>query len=242
MRASTAAALGAVLAAAGAQAADLAAVKQRGVLRVLHVPVAGSTEFFAAAADGTGVGFDREVLEGFAGLHRLRLEPVALDGWAKLAPALVRGEVVPTRNVVVTRKPAPALHDLEALKATRVGTIAGSSMEEAIRTAGIAAARVDSSIPPGGLPAALARGQVDAVVMGVEDAIAHQRADPALQLGMFLGPPGSLAYGVRKQDVELLAALTEYVDNLRRTPSWNRLVVKYFGEAAPEILRRARAE
>jgi hypothetical protein len=29
---------------------------------------------------------------------------------------------------------------------------------------------------------------------------------------------------------------------VRRTPTWNRLVVKYFGEDAPEILKRARAE
>jgi hypothetical protein len=30
------------------------------------------------------------------------------------------------------------------------------------------------------------------------------------------------------------------VSNLRKTPTWSRLVVKYFGDAAPEILRKAR--
>ena len=35
-------------------------------------------------------------------------------------------------------------------------------------------------------------------------------------------------------------ALNEYLGNQRRTPTWNRLVVKYFGSAAPDILRRAR--
>ena len=39
---------------------------------------------------------------------------------------------------------------------------------------------------------------------------------------------------------ELLAALNDYVSNVRRTPTWNRLVVKYFGEAAPEVLKAAR--
>jgi hypothetical protein len=29
---------------------------------------------------------------------------------------------------------------------------------------------------------------------------------------------------------------------VRRTPTWSRLVVKYFGEEAPEILKRAREE
>jgi hypothetical protein len=27
---------------------------------------------------------------------------------------------------------------------------------------------------------------------------------------------------------------------MRRTPTWNRLVVKYFSQAAPEVLRKAR--
>jgi hypothetical protein len=30
--------------------------------------------------------------------------------------------------------------------------------------------------------------------------------------------------------------------NLRRTPTWNRLVLKYFGEQAPDILKRARGQ
>ena len=57
---------------------------------------------------------------------------------------------------------------------------------------------------------------------------------------MFVGPPESLAFGVRKEDRRLLAALNDYITNLRKTPTWNRLVVKYFGPAAVEILRRAR--
>ena len=56
------------------------------------------------------------------------------------------------------------------------------------------------------------------------------------------GPKASLAFGVRKQDGELRGALHDCVTNLRRTPTWNRLVVKYFGDAAVEILRRARSE
>ena len=39
-----------------------------------------------------------------------------------------------------------------------------------------------------------------------------------------------------------LSKLSDDIDNLRRTPTWARLVVKYFGEAAPEILRKARQE
>jgi ABC-type amino acid transport substrate-binding protein len=100
---------------------------------------------------------------------------------------------------------------------------------------------VDDSFPPGGLPAALAAGKVSAVVLGIESAIAAQRQDAQIELGAFLGPPRSLAYGVRKEDTALLQALNEYIDNVRRTPTWSRLVVEYFGNSAPEILRKARA-
>jgi len=41
---------------------------------------------------------------------------------------------------------------------------------------------------------------------------------------------------------ELLKALDEYIENLRRTATWSRLVVKYFGEMAPDVLKKARME
>ena len=44
---------------------------------------------------------------------------------------------------------------------------------------------------------------------------------------------------VRKPAARLRAALDEYIANARRTPTWNRLAVKYFGPAAPEILRNS---
>jgi ABC-type amino acid transport substrate-binding protein len=103
-------------------------------------------------------------------------------------------------------------------------------------------ARVDDTIVTGTLPEALRAGKVTAVVLGIENAISAQRQDAEIQLGTFVGPPSSLAYGVRKEDAALLAALNEYIGNLRRTATWNRLVVKYFGEAAPEVLRKARGE
>ena len=55
---------------------------------------------------------------------------------------------------------------------------------------------------------------------------------------MFVGPAGSLAFGVRKDAPKLKAALDDYVANLRRTPTWSRLVLKYFGEQALSVLGR----
>jgi membrane-bound lytic murein transglycosylase F len=247
---------------ASAAAADLADVKARGTMRVIVMPLGPADEFFPVPT-GAKPGLDREVLDGFAALHRIKLEVVPVEGWDNLIPALLQGrgdviagrftvtdarlrqiaftsEVFPSRNVVLTRKPHPRVETVEALKQEKVGTIRGSSMAEAVKAV-VPPANVDDSIPPGGLPAALAQGKVSAVVLGVESAIAAQREDAQVELGAFLGPPRSLAYGVRKQDAVLLQALNEYIDNVRKTPTWSRLVVEYFGGAAPEILRKARA-
>jgi membrane-bound lytic murein transglycosylase F len=246
---------------ASVHGADLAEVKARGVLRVVIMPLNPKDEFFAYPP-GAHPGFDREVLDGFARLHRITLEVVPVEGWDNLIPALLQGrgdvvagrftvtearlkqaaftsEVFPSRNVVLTRRPHALVTTTEELARERVGTIRGSSMAEAVKAA-VPPANVDDSIPPGGLPAALASGKVSAVVLGIESAIAAQRKDPAIELGAFVGPPRSLAYAVRKQDTALLQALNEYIDNLHRTPTWSRLVVEYFGDSAPEILKKAR--
>lgn len=242
---------------------DLAAVKARGVLRVLAVRVQGPNEFFTVT--GPQQGFDRELLETFASLEGLKLEPVLVEGWDDLIPALLRGrgdliagrftatearrkqiaftqEVFPTRAVVVTRQPNPPITSLAVLRGKRVGTLRGSSLAEAVAQAGVPAVNVDATIQPGGLPQALARGRVDAVVMGVENAITAQRDDPALEMGLFIGAPSSLAWGLRPQDTALGSTLDAYLDNVRRSPTWSRLVIKYFGGAAPEILQRARTQ
>jgi ABC-type amino acid transport substrate-binding protein len=248
------------LVSSSAGAADLAAVKARGALRVLAVDLKEKDEFFQFKGEP---GFDRELLEGFVRLQGLRLEPVAVSGWDELVPALQagRGDVIagrftvtderkkkiaftretfPTRNVVLTRKPTPSVVSLDELRALRVGTIRGSSMAEAVSRAGVPPANVDDGVKPGGLPEALASGRVKAVLLGIESAITAQREDPQVELGMFVGEPGSLAFGVRLSDAELLQALDRYIQNVRRTATWNRLAVKYFGESAPEVLRKAR--
>jgi ABC-type amino acid transport substrate-binding protein len=253
----------AALASAVTAAADLAEVKSRGALRVIVMGVRSGDEFFAPA--GAQSGFDREVLDAFASLQRVRLEVVPAASWDALIPELLAGrgdliagrftvtesrrkliaftsEVFPTRNVVLTRRPHRVVRTLAELREEKVGTVKGTSLAEAIAAAGVPPGNVDSTVASGTLPAALRSGQVGAVVLGVENAISAQRADPALELGLFLGPPTSLAYGVRKGDAELLKALDEYIENLRRTATWSRLVVKYFGEMAPDVLKKARME
>ena len=240
---------------------DAGTVRKTGTLRVLAV-VAPDDEFLT---NKPGVGLERELLEGFAKLRQLQLEVVPIDSWDGLVPALIKGrgdliagrftvtearqkqidftpEVFPTRNVVVTRRPHGSVSTLEQLRTERVGTVKGTSLAEAVAAAGIPAANVDDGVPTGKLPDALRSGRVTAVVLGVDSAIAERRRDADLQLGLFVGPPGALAWGVRKTDHALKEALSSYVSSARRTPTWNRLVVKYFGEDAPALLRQARGE
>jgi ABC-type amino acid transport substrate-binding protein len=248
-------------------ALDLADVKSRGTLRVLAVVGGSSNREFLnpSPAPGEPLGFDREILDGFAKLQRVRLEIVPIEQWDALIPALQNGkgdviagrftvtesrrklihftsEVFPTRHVVFTRKPHRVVDSLDELRQEKVGTVKGTSMAEVIAAAKLPPGNVDDTIRTGTLPEALREGRITAAVLGVENVMSEQRRDPSLQLGMFLGPPGSLAYGVRKEDAQLLTALNEYIDNLRRTPTWNRLVVSYFGERALDILKRARGE
>ena len=129
---------------------------------------------------------------------------------------------------------------VKAASAVAAGMNPASAMAEAIAVAGVPPAHVDDAIPTGGFAEALKTGRITAAVWGVESAIAAQREDPAIQIGMFLGPPSSLAYAVRKEDHGLRQALDEYITNLRRTATWNRLVVDYFGTAALDVLRKAR--
>jgi ABC-type amino acid transport substrate-binding protein len=129
---------------------------------------------------------------------------------------------------------------VEELRAEKVGTMKGTNMAEVVEAAGVPPSNVDDAIPVGGFHEALKSGRITAAVWGVESVMATQHEDPDIQLGMFVGPPASLAYGVRKEDQKLLKALNEYISNLRRTTTWSRLVVKYFGKAAPEILKKAR--
>lgn len=253
-----------LLLAAAPLCADLAEVKERRTLRVLAVVVPDEPEFMSDSP-GERPGFDREVLDGFARLHKLDLELQKVSAWDALIPSLLKGrgdviagrftatesrrrqidfsvEVFPTRNVAVTRKPREAVASLEALRGESIGIVKGTSMADVLAAAGIPAASIVADLPTGGAFEALRSGRVTCTIDEVAGAIMAQRSDPSLQIGAFVGPPGSYAFGLRKTDSALRAALNEYIENLRRTPTWNRLVLKYFGEAAPEILRKARTQ
>jgi ABC-type amino acid transport substrate-binding protein len=242
--------------------ADLKELVAAGSLRVLGIIDEREPEFLALK-DGTPGGFDLEILQSFARSQRLDLKIVPVPAWEALIPALLEqkgdliagrfsdtparrkrvaftDEVFPTRIVLVTRKPHAPVTALDALGPEKVGTIRGTSMVEALTAAGVPMAKIDQSLVSGGLSEALRSGKVTVAVWSVEGAMLAQREDPDLELGAFVGEPESLAYAMRPGDAELRRALNEHLRTLRKTGDWNRLVVKYFGRTAPNILKKAR--
>ena len=208
---------------------------------------------------------EREILQGFAALHKLRLEPVPVDRTDDRMTYLLEGkgdvvvgivvtearkkqvnftsEVLPTRHIVVSRKPDPAVSTLAELRTRRVGTTKGSSWAEMARQAGVPEANIDDSFSaPDACLDGLRTHKVSAVIMSVTWAVVARQQDPELELGMFVGPPTTAAFAVRKGAPDLLASLDSYVSNVRRTSTWSRLVLKYFHESGLEILKRSRPE
>jgi ABC-type amino acid transport substrate-binding protein len=117
-------------------AADLPELRSRGTLRVL-VSADEEPLFFNLGGSGEP-GFERELLQGFASLQGLKVEPVPVSRFETIVSDLVGGkgdvitgiidnegrrkqidftsEVLPARHVAVTCKPAPVL---EAVERTR---------------------------------------------------------------------------------------------------------------------------
>jgi ABC-type amino acid transport substrate-binding protein len=57
---------------------------------------------------------------------------------------------------------------------------------------------------------------------------------------MTVGAPGTIAWAVRKEDTALRVSLDDYLANVRRSETYSRLVVRYFGDQALIVLGRAR--
>jgi len=242
---------------------DLSAIKARGTLRLLVI-LDDEREFFSGEK-GDRPGLDYELLEAFGRVHKIRVELVPIAAWEGLVPALLQGrgdviagrftitearrrlidftaETFPTRNVVVTRRPHRKITTLDELRKTRVSVVKGTSMADLLPSLGVPAANIDLSVPTGGILVAMKSGKIGCTVHEVYTAIVAQKNDPEIEMGLFIGDPLSLAYGVRKEDSDLRKALNSYIANVRRSAMWSRLVVKYFGNSAMAILQEARED
>jgi membrane-bound lytic murein transglycosylase F len=249
----------AALMAMPAAAVDLPEVQARGSLRVIAAE-GEQPEMFDFDGDPAKPGLEREMLEGFVGLKRLKLEVVPVKAFADRIPALLRGdgdlivglvdtverrkqidfsaEVLPVRHLVVTHKPATPVASVKELQKRKVGTIRGTTWARETQAAGVPDSQIEYFADTEPMLSALAAGRVDAVVMTISDFTLALGRHPGLEAGTLLGETSRAAWGVRKADVKLRAELDAYIDNLRSGASWNRLVLKYFGENALTALGR----
>jgi ABC-type amino acid transport substrate-binding protein len=245
------------LAIPAAAGADLSALQARGSLRVI-VAAEEAPETFDPS--GAATGFERNLLDSFARLYGLRLEVVPAKSYPDRIPALLAGkgdvvvaifdtpdrrqqvafsaEVMPTFSVAVTGPGHKVIASLDELRRLRVGVLKGTAPAADAAAAGVTAlAAFDSSEP---MLSALRAGTVAAVVMPVSEFAIALKRTAGLAAGVRVGPAGSVAWAVRKEDTALLAALDAHLANVRRSASWNLLLVKYFGEQAPVVLGRRR--
>jgi polar amino acid transport system substrate-binding protein len=241
-----------------AHAADFAEVKTRGQLRAIAAADEAAETF--SFTPGPSPGFDRELLEGFVRLHGLQLEGVKAKTYGDRIPALTRGEgdvivaifdtedrrkvvdftveVLPTHNVAVTLGSRAPVKSVAELSTLRVGAVRGAKPAEEALAAGVPASALKVFETQGDMTQALRKGTVDAIVLPISEFASASRQTQGLTAGVTVGPRGKIAWAVRKSDVALRQALDQYLTNVRRGPSWSRLVVKYFGDQALKVLGR----
>jgi ABC-type amino acid transport substrate-binding protein len=247
---------------AGLSAAVLAAATEapRPPLRVL-VSADAQPEFFSFSP-GARPGLERELLEGFVRARSQRLEAVRVPHFDDVIAALRKGEgdviagivdtperreeiaftaeVLPTRYVVVTRRPYAAVRTLADLQKERVGVVRGTTWEQAAREAGVSSGRMVGFPLFSDLRTALGSRRVTAVVTTVSEYLTARRRDPRLRAGICIGPPASAAWGVRQQDAGLLGELDAFLAEARRSGMVDRAVARYFGPDALDVLGCAR--
>ena len=241
---------------------DFAGIRAGGALRVLAA--ADENPVWFSMNPSPKPGFEREILENFARLHKLKLEVVPVTRWDQAIADLLKGrgdvlaginatparqrlidftgELLPSLHIVVSRRPHPAIRSLDALRAQRVGVIPDTTWAEAVAAAGVPASRVQRLPDVAACVEGLRSARITATVLDVTDYLLQRRKDAALEDGVALGSAGSSAWGVRKTDPDLRRELNVYLENLKRTPTWGRLVIEYFGDDALRILGRAHGE
>lgn len=242
------------------EGADLPEVKTRGALRVI-IAADESPDTFALVA-GTRPGFERELMERFVQLQGIKLEVVRAPGYADRIPMLLRGEgdviaaifdtpdrrekvaftaeVIPTHNVAVTLPPRAPVRRVEELREMKVGVIRGAKPAESAAEAGVKPKDLVAYEKMEDLLRGLKENEVGAAVLPISELALASKRVAGLEAGMTVGAPGTVAWAVRKEDTALRTALDDYLANVRRSPSWSRLVVQYFGDQALTVLGRAR--
>jgi ABC-type amino acid transport substrate-binding protein len=217
-----------------------------------------------ALKDSEEAGLERELLQGFARLRGMRFEAIVapthgdrirmlterqgdviaaiFDTPDRRQQVAFTRELMPTYDLVVTLAPTPAIDSLEDLRRATVAVQRGTEPASAAIRAGVLSSRLMRLPLKTDVMAALRGRLATAAVMSVSEYALALKEEPALRGGVRVGEPGRVAWAVRKEDLALRTALDEYLANIRLTPTWSRLIVKYFGEKALIVLGKRTLE
>ncbi len=244
---------------------DLPQIQARDTLRV----IAQSHPLTFYLFRGTRLGFDYELLRIFAQEQNLVLEMVTPRRWGDMIPLLYKGEgdiiasmmtvtdsrreqvdftrpYLEVRQVAVGTDEQPPPMTLDELRGRSVLVRKGSSYEERIRQLRDEGINIwidyhnelDELDDPVQF---VARGRYPLTI--VDDTIARleQHFYPGLQIGVAVSEPQQIAWAVRPNSPELLAALNDFLERHDRDVSYNVLKQRYF-ESPKRFLRHRGAQ
>jgi lysine/arginine/ornithine transport system substrate-binding protein len=245
-----------------ANASDWPEIEARGKLRVLAYAYEYPEMFNFDAQSAEGAGLERELLETFCRAHRVSLEVHRIEDFTREIPMLQRDEgdiiigiidtparreqvaftqeVFPVRFFTGSHVNTPPILTIWQLREREVGVVAGSSWIAAAQKAGVPAYRTKVFDNQPLMWEALDAGRIGAVVMPVADLALAIKRRPQVREGIPLGDKMSGCWAVRKASPMLRGKLDEFLATARTGNVWSRLVMKYYGDRAVNILKNAK--
>lgn len=231
---------------------DLAEIKKRGSIRVLTRNNAVS--YFLHK--GNQRGFDYELIKMFAAEQGLRLDIVVPPQASDLIPWLLagKGDIIAAqmtvtddrkaqiefsepylfvREVIVQRKGAPALQTLDDLEGKELSVRESSSYRATLRaleaehgpfTVNIA----DEQLETEQLIAMVGRGEIEMTVADSTIANNELKHRDDIQISLALTDERPIAYGMRKENKALAAALNASVKKRYKSLEYNVIKQRYF--------------
>jgi polar amino acid transport system substrate-binding protein len=193
------------------------------------------------------IGFECELADALAAKLGVKAQMVQ-NQWDQLIPALERGnfdiilnglEITPENRQhiamslpyfvyaqqIVTRKDTTGLGRLEDLKGKPVGVLSSSVAQGLIEKRG----DVELRIYPGNVESLrdLKAHRIEAVLMDLPIALHYAKPDAELKFSGASFAPGYYGIGVKKEDVTLLAAMNQAVQELAADHTLERIYRKY---------------
>lgn len=215
---------------------DLDELRQRGELRILALRNPAGAKYLPR--QGAAQNTERQLVENFAGKHGLRARMVYVERYSDLLPWLVEGKgdiiadnmtvtdkrkariaftlpVAYVREQIIARADDP-LHSKDALANRSVTVHASDSFVaglESIRRSvpTLTINLVDESISTDSLIDGVAEGLYDLTVADSNLAASHLAVRDDVRVAVDISGLRSIALGVRKDSVQLLAALNAFL-------------------------------